>query len=111
MIVTPAVRHVSDLPQYTTWVVVDALDDLVGPDHGVLTLPGNLWWSGNPSFDLDDPAEVRTAYPAILREAVTEEDLTRHVNLGLLLHHWSGLLLPDRLRGLWEAAHPQLTTV
>jgi hypothetical protein len=111
MWVTPPLLGPTDLPQYTTWYVIDDLRGLRGPGAGWLELPNHLWWNGHPRFSLDDPDQVRAAYRAVLREAVCEEDLTLHINRDLLVENWPYLLLPKPLQRLWAEAHPELSRV
>ncbi len=110
MLVTPTDRRLRDLPQYTTWVIVDRLSDFRGPRSGYIQLPNHVWWNGDNRFNMDDLDDVHTAYPAILREAATENDLIKHINLDLFLHVWPELILPDRLKQLWISIHPVLAT-
>ena len=87
--------------------VPQSLDALRGPESGVLSLPQHVYWGPDPNADLSTLAGVTKAYQAILREGAgdTQEQL---LNKALLLRSWGELLLPVRVRALWEGAFPEL---
>ncbi|MET3370614.1 UNVERIFIED_CONTAM: hypothetical protein ABIE34_003891 [Jeotgalibacillus campisalis] len=87
--------------------VVESLDALRGPGEGVLTLPQHVYWGPVPECDLSEPEGVIKAYQAILREG-TKADQERLLNAGLLVRVWAELMLPVRVRVLWESSFPQL---
>jgi len=95
-------------PQYDTWEVVDDLDDLRGPESGVLEVPLAIHWGPGRRFNLDDSARRLTAYQTILREATTGAQLSQLLSRRLLIESWRELRLPPRLRAGWEQAHPEL---
>lgn len=93
-----------DVKVYET---VSALDQLRGPATGVVTLPVELFWSGDPRFDLEHPAERDYLYQSVLA-AGTAEEISRYLNRDLLLKIWPRLPLDARLVETWHCAHPGL---
>lgn len=89
-------------------VVTATLDELTGPEHGVVELPQRLFWQENRTFDLDDPAELRWMYENVLREAIRTDEVQRWINAEVLVRIWRDLNLPRGVRRAWEAHHPQL---
>ncbi|MET4622959.1 hypothetical protein ABIE18_004439 [Arthrobacter sp. 2762] len=87
--------------------VAQSLEGLQGPGEGVLRLPQHIYWGPQPECDLGQPEGVYKAYQAILREG-TRADQERLLNAGLLMRVWSELMLPVRVRDLWEKKFPQL---
>lgn len=96
-----------DLKPYAT---VEHLDDLHGPSEGVVTLPLDLFWSGDPRFDLADAAAREYLYQSVLTNG-SVEDLEHYLNHDLLRHLWPGLWLDERLVRTWHARHPSLATL
>jgi len=88
--------------------VPDSLDDLRGPTAGSVTLPLHIDWTPSNTYDLGDEARVCTMYATVLREAKSEDDLSRSLDRGLLVRAWSSLRLPDFIRESWERRFPQL---
>lgn len=85
-----------------------SLGTLHGPSSGVLTLPLDVYWGPDPDADLDTLSGVGKAYQAILREGAS--DLQEALlNRDVLLRTWDELLLPVRVRSLWESRFPELT--
>jgi len=91
-------------------VLPSSLDDLQGPADGVVTLPRHLDWSPSRTYDVADPARVRTLYRTVLREAATISDVTMWVNRSRLKSVWPDLVLPDWVRAAWESAFPELAS-
>lgn len=90
------------------FAVVDRLEQLCGPDGGMVGLPhAVLWAPGGGQVDLDEPGGTALAYQATLSEGRVE-DLERVLNGARLLRVWSQLMLPARLRVLWESRFPEL---
>ncbi|WP_159573500.1 transcriptional regulator [Curtobacterium sp. 18060] len=85
-----------------------SLDALSGPGRGVLTLPLDVYWGPDSDADLDTVSGVTKAYQAILREGASEMQETL-LNRDVLLRTWDELLLPVRVRSLWESRFPELT--
>lgn len=90
------------------YVVVDSLDELVGPTSGLVELPLRLDWSEQGTYNLDDPRELGVMYERVLREAMDAQDLRRYVNGPVLCTVWRRLFLPQRVRDLWERRFPEL---
>lgn len=85
-----------------------SLGALQGPSSGVVTLPLDVYWGPDPDADLDTVSGVTKAYQAILREGAS--DLQEALlNRDVLLRTWGELLLPVRVRSLWESRFPELT--
>lgn len=91
-------------------IVPASLDELHGPSSGVVTPPRRLWWSGEEgaAFDLSDRAQAAELYEAIFEAGRTYQDITDHLNAGLLIGLWPDLGMRRPTRKAWEAAHPIL---
>jgi hypothetical protein len=92
-------------------VVPDQLADLHGHSVGLLEVPHHMI-TGRRSrrrFDLDDPAEQRTAYQTVLCQAADCCEVNDLLNPGVLRRLWRSLHLPQRVREAWEARHPDLS--
>ena len=89
-------------------LVIDSLDELVGPEHGVVELPVRLMWSPDRRFDLDDPDLLLWMYENVLREAIRRDELRRWINGRVLARVWPKLNLPRPVRNAWEARHARL---
>lgn len=85
-----------------------SLGDLHGPRNGVLTLPLDVYWGPDPEADLATLSGVTKAYQAILREGASDMQEAL-LNRDVLLRIWDELLLPARVRSLWETRFPELT--
>lgn len=83
------------------------LDELHGPHHGHVQLPINVYWGPAYTFDLANESDVVEAYQATLREGRTI-DQVELLNRDLLVTVWPELLLPVRVRSLWEGRFPEL---
>lgn len=66
-----------------------------------------LWAPGGGRVDLDEPGGTVLAYQAVLAEG-TVEDLANVLNRDRLTAVWSELMLPRRVRQLWESRYPEL---
>ncbi|MCO6009142.1 hypothetical protein NE236_29650 [Actinoallomurus purpureus] len=86
-----------------------SLEELTGPVNGRITLPGHLDWGPRRTYDLDDPSDVRLLYMRVVRESASAEDLRRLLNADLLRQVWSRLVLPPRVRVMWESRFPELS--
>jgi len=90
-------------------LVAADLADLRGPAEGVIELPLRLFWSATDrTFDLSDPALLRSMYEKVLREAIRMDELTTYLNSGRLTAAWPDLFLPKDVRQAWEHQHPSL---
>ncbi|MBF4582425.1 transcriptional regulator [Curtobacterium sp. VKM Ac-2865] len=95
----------SDVKPYA---LPDRLEDLRGPEHGVMELPLNVYWGPNPVVDVDTDDGIEKAYQSVIQEGRIE-DLVAIVNPERLRVVWSALLLPGRARSAWESRFPALT--
>ena len=101
--------HFADFKPYA---VPDSLDELHGPDHGVITLPLTVYWGPiTGGFDLADPSHVITAYSNLISNG--DVDIQRELlNRELLIHYWRDLHLDfRRVRPLWEQRFKELRHV
>jgi hypothetical protein len=89
-------------------LVTDSLEELAGPEHGVVELPQRLMWNPNRRFDLDDPDLLLWMYENVLREAIRRDELRRWINGRVLVRVWGRLNLPRPVRRAWESRHSQL---
>lgn len=90
------------------YAIVDRLDQLHGPVGGVIELSHSVLWApGGGLVDLDEPGGTALAYQAVLAEG-TVEDLMSALNPGRLVSVWSDLMLPRRVREMWESRFPEL---
>ncbi|MGI5147927.1 hypothetical protein ACQEVC_16375 [Plantactinospora sp. CA-294935] len=92
------------------FVVATNLTDLRGPVGSVVTLDRSLDWSGDRTYDLDDPGDLQLMYQTVLNQANSVTDLCRWLDGPTLRRLWPSLWLPARLRALWQARFPELTT-
>ena len=90
------------------YVLPASLADLHGPAGGQVTLDRSLDWSGDPTYDLDDPGDLQVMYQTVLNEATTADDLSRWLNADVLRRVWPVLWLPVRVRTLWQARFSEL---
>ena len=90
------------------YVVAARLSDLRGPVGGEVTLDPRLDWSGDATYDLDDPGDLQLLYQTVLNQATTVDELHRWLDGETLRHRWPTLWLPARLRALWQARFPEL---
>ncbi|WP_299529960.1 transcriptional regulator [uncultured Streptomyces sp.] len=86
-----------------------ALSELVGPEHGTVSLPLHLAWSGLTTFGLDQP-RLRMSYYRIVLAEGQHDDLVRYLNRGLLLSLWPTLrtLISRDVREVWERSFDEL---
>lgn len=90
------------------YAVVEDLDQLHGPAGGVIELSHSVLWApGGPYVDLDEPGGTALAYQAVLAEG-TVEDLAQVLNRDRLIAVWPELMLPRRVRQMWESRFPEL---
>ncbi|MFD3572685.1 transcriptional regulator [Streptomyces sp. NPDC058644] len=86
-----------------------ALSELVGPQHGTVTLPLHLAWSGLTTFDLDQPRLRMSYYRIVLAEGL-HDDLVRFLHRDLLVSLWPTLrtLISRDVREVWESSFDEL---
>lgn len=94
----------SDVKSYA---VPARLEDLRGPEHGVLELPLNVYWGPNPLVDLDTDEGIEKAYQSVIQEGRVE-DLVAILHPTRLRAVWGDLLIPGRARAEWESRFPAL---
>ena len=63
------------------------LEDLHGPERGVIVLPRHLAWPGMREFDVTDDRIRRSLYGLVLTQG-RRNDLARFVNPRLLMQDW-----------------------
>jgi hypothetical protein len=90
------------------YVVPASLAELSGPVSGVVVLDRHLDWSGDATYDLDDPGDLQVMYQTVLNQAATVADLRKWLDGDTLRRLWPDLWLPARLRALWQARFPEL---
>ncbi|MCO5994894.1 hypothetical protein [Actinoallomurus rhizosphaericola] len=86
----------------------ESLEELTGPVSGRITLPGHLDSGPRRTYDLDEPSDVRLLYMRVIRESSTVDDLRRLLNVRLLRRVWAALVLPPRVRRMWESRFSDL---
>lgn len=64
-----------------------SLDDLHGPERGVVVLPRHLAWPGLREFDVTDANMRRSLYGIVLTQG-RRADVARYVNAKLLVEDW-----------------------
>ncbi len=86
-----------------------ALSELAGPEHGTVSLPLHLAWSGLTTFDLDKPRLRMSCYRIVLAEG-QHDDLIQYLNRGLLINLWPTLrtLISCDVREVWEHSFDEL---
>ncbi|NES16947.1 MULTISPECIES: hypothetical protein [Micromonospora] len=86
-----------------------ALDQLQGPDHGRVSLPVRLAWSGPTEFNVTDPGQRLTLYRTLM-DCGQRDDIVRYVNPTLLRRDWPRIrrLTARRVVALWERRMPDL---
>lgn len=88
--------------------VPEQLDELRGPSSGQMTLPINVYWGPWSIVDLDIHSDLVKAYQATLREGRVGDQVLL-LNRDLLVRIWPELMLPARVRQLWESRFPELS--
>ncbi|MGW2324084.1 transcriptional regulator [Streptomyces sp. NPDC001155] len=86
-----------------------SLNELTGPEHGLVELPLHIAWSGLRTLDLDLPRQRMSLYRTVLAEGM-RDDLCRFLNRGILLELWPVLhkLISRAIKDVWEEAFPEL---
>jgi len=88
--------------------VVNNLESLRGPSTGTVEPVLHIQWSTRRPVRLDDPRQVCEWYASVLRESTGDEDLETLLNRELLIRMWPELILPGRVREIWESRFPEL---
>jgi hypothetical protein len=68
----------------------DRLDDLRGPERGVIMLPRHLSWPGMRECDVTDASARRSMYGIVLTQG-QRNDVKRFLNASLLRQDWPEL--------------------
>lgn len=96
------------LPETKTYELPRSLEELRGPDHGVVVLPESVPLpSGGRDVDLGESGGAALAYRGVIAEGKVE-DQVQVLNRGRLIEVWEELLLPRRARRMWERRFPEL---
>lgn len=97
----------ADLKPYA---VPDTLDSISGPATGILALPHSIRWLPEPArrVPLDNTPLRREAYKEVLNEGNVEQQIAL-LNRDHLVNDWAHMILPPRVRALWESRFPELT--
>lgn len=86
----------------------ERLDDLRGPESGVLELPVTVYWGPDSTVDLGTAGGIEKAYQCVIQEGRVH-DLVAILHPLRLREVWPDLLLPRRARDEWEARFPELS--
>lgn len=98
----------SNTRQRDGWSRPVALPDDFGspshnPEHGVVTLPVNVFWSGpERQWDLENRRQRIQVYEMVLTEG-TEDDVRRFIDIDELIRLWPDLWLPRHVRAAWSS--------
>lgn len=88
--------------------IPESLDQLRGPAGGTIELPHSVLWApGGAGISLDEQGGIGLAYRAVLAEG-TVADQVQILNRERLVVVWADLMLPRRLRAMWEERFPEL---
>lgn len=93
------------------YAIAQQLEDLHGPTSGTIELDRRLEWSGRVTYDLADRRLLISMYETVLREASRPGELARWIDGDTLRELWPDLVLPPRLRTLWEQRYPELANL
>lgn len=86
----------------------DDLSELHGPAGGVVELSHSVLWApGGGRVNLDEPGGIQMAYQALLSEGAVADQVAG-LNRDRLIEVWPELMLPRRVRELWEGRFPEL---
>ncbi|SDR79500.1 hypothetical protein SAMN04488539_0376 [Corynebacterium timonense] len=96
----------ADLKPYA---VPDTFDSISGPATGTLALPHSIRWLPEPArrVPLGNAPLRREAYKEVLNEGNVEQQIAL-LNRDHLINDWPHLILPARVRALWENKFPEL---
>ncbi|WP_187361325.1 hypothetical protein [Phytoactinopolyspora mesophila] len=89
------------------YAVPSQLEELRGPEHGLVTLPHEVAWGGRREFNLDDDYDRAAMYKIVLEEG-QEADQRRLLNRAILRREWRNILPARQVRTLWENRFPEL---
>jgi hypothetical protein len=89
------------------WSRPVALPDDLGrassvPEHGIVTLPINVFWSGpERKWDLENRRQRIQVYELVLTEG-SEDDVRRFIDIDELVRLWPDLWLSPHVRAAWS---------
>jgi hypothetical protein len=92
------------------YVLPVSLEDLAGPDSGLVRLPAALGWTGRRCYDLDESSDARVLYERVIVEAFDVDVVVRVLDAARLLAAWPHLYLPAQAKRLWEERFPELVS-
>ena len=103
------ISHAAVLEQRYRSRLPRSLDDLAGPERGIVQLPLHIAWSGLTAFDIERPPLCMSMYHIVLTEGLPD-DLVAFINPRLLVGHWPILrkVVGRVIRDVWESAFPEL---
>jgi hypothetical protein len=103
------ITHAAVLEQRYRSRLPASLDDLAGPERGIVELPLHIAWSGLTAFDVERPPLCMSMYHVVLTEGL-QSDLVAFINPRLLVAHWPTLrkVVGRIIRDVWESAFPEL---
>ncbi|WP_435298980.1 transcriptional regulator [Timonella sp. A28] len=88
------------------YAIPESLSDLQGPIQGKIEIPIGVYWGpGERIFDVSTEEGVFCAYVPLLSEGTLEE-IKLYINGKKLQDTWSSLVLPVRLKNMWESRFP-----
>lgn len=85
-----------------------ALNQLIGPVRGEVSLPRAPAWRPRRTFDLEESDSRRLLYEVVVKEANPSSELGEYLDRALLIELWPRLMLPARCRRVWEDRFPEL---
>jgi hypothetical protein len=90
---------------------IPAWDEFTGPQTGVVELPNRLYWSGTPTFDVENPPRRLTLCTTLIGDG-QRADLALWINRDLLVEDWPKIrmLTARTLIRAWESLLPELAT-
>lgn len=97
------VRYESTIP----YDVPSSLDELVGPESGLVEVGSHIDTSPRPVYDLADPDQVWALYTRVVRDGMVSDQQSL-LRQDWLVRLWPSLMLPARCRSQWEMAFPAL---
>jgi hypothetical protein len=80
----------------------DIDDPSIEKAHGLVRLPGHVWWSGpDRLWNLTDPRQCARLYEILLTEG-TDDDVRRFIEVDKLVRLWDVLWVPPHVRTAWR---------
>lgn len=103
MSVTGRMRYESTIP----YDLPASLDELRGPESGVVEVGAHIDTSPRPFYDLADADQVWALYTRVVRDGMVADQRSL-LRPAWLVRLWPSLMLPARCRSEWEQAFPIL---